>query len=199
MIGGWEGFCDLSRGVVEDAVKAAGGGKRRNISGQARGLVRVSPLRANDPCYDLGALAKLVMRERLARRRLLEVWRTKQSISIHWILQDSHLTSVELGSEGQWPVFGGHSHVRTKRVFMPVITRFRAEARRIREFLGRALSSAKVSDLLSPNWQDGYGVLMGKDAWSMIKRKSQRKVNYWRSQDFPWLFRRSFENIHALS
>ena len=30
---------------------------------------------------------------------------------------------------------------------MPVVTRFRAEARRIGEFLGRALSSAKVSDL----------------------------------------------------
>ena len=28
----WEALCDLSQGVVEDAVKAAGGGKRRNIS-----------------------------------------------------------------------------------------------------------------------------------------------------------------------
>ena len=32
---------------------------------------------------------------------------------------------------------------------MPVVTRFHAEARRLREFLGRALSSAKVSDLRS--------------------------------------------------
>jgi len=44
----WEALCDLSRGVVEDVVKAAGGGKRRNVSGQARSLVRVSTLRAYD-------------------------------------------------------------------------------------------------------------------------------------------------------
>ena len=30
---------------------------------------------------------------------------------------------------------------------MPVVTRFYAEAKRIREFLGKALGSAKVSDL----------------------------------------------------
>ena len=28
----WGALCDLSRSVVEDAVKAAGGGKRSNIS-----------------------------------------------------------------------------------------------------------------------------------------------------------------------
>ena len=28
----WEALCDLSQGVVEDAVRAGGGGKRRNIS-----------------------------------------------------------------------------------------------------------------------------------------------------------------------
>ena len=60
----WKALCDLSRGVVEDAVKTALEGKRRNISGQARSLIRVSPLRANDLCYDLAELAKLVMRER---------------------------------------------------------------------------------------------------------------------------------------
>ena len=60
----WEALCDLSQGVVEDAVKAAGSGKRRNICGQARSLVRVSPLRANDLCYDLAELANLVMQER---------------------------------------------------------------------------------------------------------------------------------------
>ena len=60
----WEALCDLHRGVVEDTVKVAGGGKRRNISGQARSLVRVSPLWANDLCYDLAELAKLIMRER---------------------------------------------------------------------------------------------------------------------------------------
>ena len=59
----WEALCDLSRGVVEGAVKAAGGGKKRNISGQAKSLVGVSPLRANDFCYDLAELAKLALRE----------------------------------------------------------------------------------------------------------------------------------------
>ena len=59
----WEALCDLSQGVVEDAVKAAGREKRRNISGQARSLVTVSLLRTNDLCYDLAELAKLVMRE----------------------------------------------------------------------------------------------------------------------------------------
>ena len=59
----WETMCALPRGVVEDAVKAASGGKRRNISGQAKSLVGVSPLRANDLCYDLVDLAKLVVRE----------------------------------------------------------------------------------------------------------------------------------------
>ena len=56
----WEALCDLSQGVVENAVEAAGGGKRRNISGQARSLVGVSPLRTNDLCYDLVEVAKLV-------------------------------------------------------------------------------------------------------------------------------------------
>ena len=61
----WEALCDLSRGVVvEDAVKAAGGGERRSISGQARSLVRVSPLRFNEICNDLTELAKVVIRER---------------------------------------------------------------------------------------------------------------------------------------
>ena len=60
----WEALCDLSRGVVvEDAVKAAGGGER-SISGQARSLVRVSPLRFNEICNDLTELAKAVIRER---------------------------------------------------------------------------------------------------------------------------------------
>ena len=57
----WEALGNLSHGVVEDAVKAAGRGKRRSMSGRARSLVRVSPLRANEICYDLAELAKLVM------------------------------------------------------------------------------------------------------------------------------------------
>ena len=58
----WEALGNLSQGVVvEDAVKAAGRGKRRSISGRARSLVRVCPLRANEMCYDLAELAKLVM------------------------------------------------------------------------------------------------------------------------------------------
>ena len=36
----WEALCDLSQSVVEDAVKSGGRQKRRNISGQARSLVR---------------------------------------------------------------------------------------------------------------------------------------------------------------
>ena len=59
----WEALCDLSRGVVEDAVKAAGGGERRNVSGQAKSLDKVSLLRANNLGYDLAELAKLVIRE----------------------------------------------------------------------------------------------------------------------------------------
>ena len=59
----WEALGNLSQGVVvEDAaVKTAGRGKRRSMSGRARSLVRVSPLRANEICYDLAELAKLVM------------------------------------------------------------------------------------------------------------------------------------------
>jgi len=60
----WEALCDLSQDVVEDAVKAAGGRKRRNVSGQARSLVRDSMLRANDLSYDLVEQAKLIRRER---------------------------------------------------------------------------------------------------------------------------------------
>ena len=56
----WVALCDLSRGVVEDAVKAAGGGKRWNFGGLARSFIRVSPLRAND----LTELANLVVQER---------------------------------------------------------------------------------------------------------------------------------------
>ena len=75
-------MCDLSRDVVEDAVKAAGGRKRRNISWQAKSLVGVSPLRASDLCYDLVELAKLVMRELWARRKLFKIWRRKRAIRV---------------------------------------------------------------------------------------------------------------------
>ena len=47
--------------LLRTLFKAAGREKRRNISGQARSLVRVSLLRTNDLCYDLAELAKLVM------------------------------------------------------------------------------------------------------------------------------------------
>ena len=151
----WEALSDLSRGVVEHAVKAAGGGKRRNISGQARSLVRVSPLWANDLCYDLTKLAKLIVREQWAWRRLLallEIWSTKRWVSIHehfrsdvwrrwsWAARASDLCLVAIRTFVLVNTLG-------KRVFVPVVTRFRVDARRMREFLGRALSSAKVSDL----------------------------------------------------